>query len=132
MTEHSVNARRWIERQRVTDRWRRGLFGPAKMTGAPRPAEPSLTGRPLASRPLHRLGDFTAHAVAGLSAALAVFVWLAIGLNSGFPNWWQIVLYSVSSSITLIMVFAIQHTQSRQQSATQRKLDELPSCPARR
>ena len=34
-------------------------------------------------------------------------------------------LYSVSTSITLVMVFAIQHTQARQQSATQRKLDEL-------
>lgn len=31
----------------------------------------------------------------------------------------------VSSSVTLVMVFAIQHTQTRQQSATQRKLDEL-------
>lgn len=34
-------------------------------------------------------------------------------------------LYSVSASVTLIMVFAIQHAQSRQQAATQRKLDEL-------
>ncbi|MHB1910754.1 MAG: low affinity iron permease family protein, partial [Acidimicrobiales bacterium] len=29
------------------------------------------------------------------------------------------------SSITLAMVFAIQHTQGREQAATQRKLDEL-------
>jgi len=29
------------------------------------------------------------------------------------------------SSITLVMVFAIQHTQGREQAATQRKLDEL-------
>ena len=29
------------------------------------------------------------------------------------------------SSVTLIMVFAIQHTQGREQAATQRKLDEL-------
>ena len=42
-----------------------------------------------------------------------------------FPTWWQATLYSVSSSLTLVMVFALQHTQTRQQSATQRKLDEL-------
>ncbi len=61
----------------------------------------------------------------GLIAAGAVLAWVAVGLLTGFPSWWQTVLYSVSSSITLVMVFAIQHTQARQQSATQRKLDEL-------
>jgi low affinity Fe/Cu permease len=30
-----------------------------------------------------------------------------------------------ASAITLAMVFAIQHTQAREQAATQRKLDEL-------
>jgi low affinity Fe/Cu permease len=29
------------------------------------------------------------------------------------------------SAVTLAMVFAIQHTQEREQAATQRKLDEL-------
>lgn len=29
------------------------------------------------------------------------------------------------STVTLLMVFAIQHTQGREQAATQRKLDEL-------
>ena len=42
-----------------------------------------------------------------------------------FPDWWETVLYVSGSSVTLVMVFAIQHTQARQQSATQRKLDEL-------
>jgi low affinity Fe/Cu permease len=31
----------------------------------------------------------------------------------------------VTSTVTLAMVFVIQHTQSREQAATQRKLDEL-------
>jgi low affinity Fe/Cu permease len=30
-----------------------------------------------------------------------------------------------TSSVTLVMVFVIQHTQGREQAATQRKLDEL-------
>ena len=54
-----------------------------------------------------------------------MLVWLVVGLISGFPGWWETVLYSVTSAVTLVMVFVIQHTQTRQQSATQRKLDEL-------
>ncbi len=52
-------------------------------------------------------------------------LWLVVGLVYTFPDWWETVLYSVTSAITLVMVFVIQHTQTRQQSATQRKLDEL-------
>ena len=74
---------------------------------------------------LHRLGKATAHAGAGLLAAGAVSGWTVVGAVTEFPAWWQTVLYSVSASITVVMVFAIQHTQARQQSATQRKLDEL-------
>ena len=67
----------------------------------------------------------SSHAGAGLAAAAFVAIWLVVGAWSGFPPWWETVLYSVSASVTLIMVFAIQHAQSRQQAATQRKLDEL-------
>jgi low affinity Fe/Cu permease len=35
------------------------------------------------------------------------------------------VLYSVTASVTFVMVFVIQHTHSRQTTAVQRKLDEL-------
>lgn len=77
------------------------------------------------SRTLHRVGEIVAHAGAGLIAAAAVVVWLGVGILVRFPDWWETALYASSSSITLVMVFAIQHTQARQQSATQRKLDEL-------
>ena len=50
---------------------------------------------------------------------------LPYGIASRFPEWWATVLYSVSASITLIMVFTLQHMQSRLESATQRKLDEI-------
>jgi low affinity Fe/Cu permease len=43
----------------------------------------------------------------------------------GFSTWWENVLYIASSTVTLVMLFAIQHTQSRQQSALQLKLDEV-------
>ena len=52
-------------------------------------------------------------------------VWVVVGAIEHFPHWWETVLYSTSAGFTLVMVFVIQHTQSRQQLATQRKLDEL-------
>ena len=81
--------------------------------------------RPWSSRTLHRVGEVVAHSSAGLIAASVVVVWLGVGALVRFPDWWETVLYVSGSSVTLVMVFAIQHTQARQQSATQRKLDEL-------
>lgn len=116
-------------RQRVREapgdpEWRRGLIG-----GVDKPAlsphGEAWEARDRSSRALHRLGEISAHAGAGLVAALAVLAWLVVGVVVGFPGWWETVLYATSSSVTLVMVFAIQHTQTRQQSATQRKLDEL-------
>jgi low affinity Fe/Cu permease len=74
---------------------------------------------------LHRVNEATAHSTTGLIAALVILGWVAFGVLVGFPDWWDNVLYIVSSTITLLMVFAIQHTQARQQSAIQRKLDEI-------
>ena len=54
-----------------------------------------------------------------------VAVWAGIGAVVGFPDWWETVLYSTASSVTVVMVFAIQHTQQREQLVIQRKLDEL-------
>ena len=62
---------------------------------------------------------------AGIVAAIAVLGWMIVGSTIGFPKWRQIGLESVTGSVTLVMVFVIQHTQERQTSATQRKLDEL-------
>ena len=77
------------------------------------------------------MGDASAHAAAGLAAMVAVLGWIILGAIIGFPDWWETAMYVTSSAITLVMVFAIQHTQSRQQMATQRKLDELVrSLPA--
>ena len=77
------------------------------------------------SRLLHRVGDATSLARVGLAVASLTALWLVVGFVVGFPAWWNNVLYSVTSSITLVMVFVIQHTQARQQAATQRKLDEV-------
>lgn len=100
-------------------RWRKGLFNAFRSRGR------TADGRSWASLMLHQLGEASAHSSAGVFAGAAVVVWVAVGGFVGFPAWWENLLYIVSSTVTLVMLFAIQHTQARQQSATQRKLDEL-------
>jgi low affinity Fe/Cu permease len=121
------NRRRRVERRVERRRWWRGLIRGAGAVPGPVRGEENegWAQRHWTSRSLHRFGDLTSHAGAGLVIAVAVVGWLVIGLAVSFPDWWQVVLYASSSSVTLVMVFAIQHTQARQQSATQRKLDEL-------
>jgi low affinity Fe/Cu permease len=102
-----------------TQRWQRGRFG----TGAIHARE--WTERDWASRLLHRVGEAVAHARSGMVAAVMVAAWAALGAAKHFPDWWQTTLYSVTGSVTFVMVFVIQHTQQRQTAAIQRKLDEL-------
>lgn len=77
------------------------------------------------SRVLHRVDEMTSRSGAGLAAGIAVIAWALVGLVVGFPDWWETALYSASSSVTLVVVFAIQHSSTRQQLSMQRKLDEL-------
>ncbi len=62
----------------------------------------------------------TAVLVAGLVVAFVVALAIA-----GFPDSWETAFAAVCAAVTTIMVFTIQHTQSREQAATQLKLDEL-------
>jgi low affinity Fe/Cu permease len=52
----------------------------------------------------------------------AVLTWAAVS-----PHRDQVLLWfgSVAGAITVVMVFVLQHTQSRQQEALQHKLDEV-------
>ncbi len=79
----------------------------------------------MSSRLLHRVGDTVAHSGAGAAAAVLALAWVAVGVAAGFPEWWATVLYSATGLTTFVMVFVIQHTQSRQTIAMQRKLDEV-------
>jgi low affinity Fe/Cu permease len=80
---------------------------------------------PRSSGLLHRLGDGTSNPVAGAVAGVAALCWVAVGTVTEFPTWWQVILYSTTAIVTFVMVFVIQHTQSKQVAALQRKLDEL-------
>jgi low affinity Fe/Cu permease len=115
--------RQRVEAERPTGRWRgRRSFRDSSVATA---HAPGWELRHWTSRLLHGIGELAAHSGAGVLAALLIVVWAAIGFIVGFPSWWQITLYSVATSVTFVMVFVIQHTQERQTSATQRKLDEL-------
>jgi low affinity Fe/Cu permease len=60
-----------------------------------------------------------------VTVACLLGAWFVVGVVTGFPSWWQVALYSTTSAVTVVMVFAIQHTQRREQLVIQRKLDEL-------
>ena len=70
-------------------------------------------------------GTWSSNPVAGVTVACLLVGWGIVGVVAGFPSWWQVALYSTTSAVTVVMVFAIQHTQHREQLVTQRKLDEL-------
>ena len=77
------------------------------------------------SRVLHGIGDLTSKAGAALSAAAVVIIFAIVLAFDGFPLNWETAFCVVASGITLVMLFVIQHTQSRHQLALQLKLDEL-------
>lgn len=71
-----------------------------------------------ASRPV------TALVVIGLDACWVVYT-LATAAGTGVSPRIQTVFQSLVAALTVVMVFVIQHTQARQQTATNRKLDEI-------
>jgi low affinity Fe/Cu permease len=80
---------------------------------------------PIWSRALYKIEHYTVlPAVALVVIAAVIGLVVALSLN-GFPSKSVDAFEISASSLTLVMVFAIQHTQGREQAATQRKLDEL-------
>ena len=77
------------------------------------------------SRLLHRIDHFSSLPSVAVTATVLVVCSVAIGAGLGFPAVWVASFEVTVSGLTLVMVFAIQHTQAREQAATQRKLDEL-------
>ncbi|MCU1363615.1 MAG: hypothetical protein JWM55_1443 [Acidimicrobiaceae bacterium] len=77
------------------------------------------------SRILHWIGDVTARASATVLTTIVVVVYAVVLGAKGFPGRWQTGFSTAAEAVTLIMLFVIQHTQSRQQLVTQLKLDEL-------
>jgi low affinity Fe/Cu permease len=86
---------------------------------------PRVEQRSPGSRWLYRVDHYSSLPIVALAVGLLLLSALVVGIALGFPEGWVIAFESATSAFTLAMVFVIQHTQSREQAATQRKLDEL-------
>lgn len=80
---------------------------------------------PVWSRILYNIEHYTVLPAVALVGTVTVLSLVVAIWVLDFPKSWVAAFEISASSITLIMVFAIQHTQGREQAATQRKLDEL-------
>jgi len=87
--------------------------------------QPRVEQRTPGSRWLYRADHYSSLPSAAIVVVVLLVSALVVGIAFGFPNGWIIAFESCTSAVTLAMVFVIQHTQSREQAATQRKLDEL-------
>ena len=80
---------------------------------------------PRTSRVLYRVEHYSSLPGVAIAIVAALVCLVAVGAGLGFPSGWVAGFEVGASAITLAMVFVIQHTQGREQAATQRKLDEL-------
>jgi low affinity Fe/Cu permease len=60
-----------------------------------------------------------------LTLVIAGGAWLVVGILSGFPEWWELVITVGVPFVTLLLLGLVQHTQSHDSNAIELKLDEL-------
>lgn len=58
-------------------------------------------------------------------SCLLIILWLISGPYFGFSEDWQLIVNTVTTIITFLIAFLIQHTQNRDSHTLQLKLDEL-------
>jgi low affinity Fe/Cu permease len=89
------------------------------------PAKRSPSDASLVSRALHVLSAWSSKAAASATAAIASTVVLGWALLARSPDQILIWFAAIAGAVTLVMVFVLQHTQTRQQEALHYKLDEV-------
>ncbi len=76
-----------------------------------------------------RFAKWTAHAMGHPTtftiAILVILMWAVTGPIFNFSDTWQLVINTGTTIITFLMVFLIQNTQNRDNTAIQLKLDEI-------
>jgi low affinity Fe/Cu permease len=77
------------------------------------------------SRVLYKVEHYGALPVVALAVSVGVVILVVVIAALQFSARWVAGFEVSVSAITVVMVFAILHTQGREQAATQRKLDEL-------
>jgi low affinity Fe/Cu permease len=60
-----------------------------------------------------------------LTAIAVIVIWAATGPLFDYSDTWQLVINTSTTVITFIMVFVIQHSQNKETTAIQLKLNEL-------
>jgi low affinity Fe/Cu permease len=76
-------------------------------------------------RLLSQIDRWASRPVTALIVIIADMTWVLLSLALGFPGLGERIFQTLVAALTLAMVFVIQHTQAREQAATQRKLDEI-------
>ena len=74
---------------------------------------------------LSRVDRWASRPLTALLVIAADLAWVLLSVALGFPGLGERVFQTLVAALTLAMVFVIQHTQAREQAATQRKLDEI-------
>ncbi len=77
------------------------------------------------SRGVREVDRVTSKPITAVVVAVIVVAFAIALAIAGFPETWETAFAAACAAVTTIMVFTIQHTQSREQAATQLKLDEL-------
>ena len=73
----------------------------------------------------HRVSEVAGSVYAFAIAFVVILAWAVTGPIFGFSNTWQLVINTGTTIVTFLMVFLIQNTQNRDNSALHAKLDEL-------
>lgn len=81
--------------------------------------------RPRASRILTGIDRVASYPLLALIVVAADGIWIASSAVLHFPVALETMFHTLAEGLTIAMIFVIQHTQSRLQAATQRKLDEI-------
>ena len=80
---------------------------------------------PFTSKLLYHIDFYSSLPIVSVTVVGIFAMMIILGTILGFPMVWVNTFEVTVSTVTLLMVFTIQHTQGREQVATQRKLDEL-------
>jgi low affinity Fe/Cu permease len=70
----------------------------------------------------------TGHIVPFIIITIVVILWAVCGPFAHWSDTWQLVMNTLSSAITLLMVFVIQGSQNRDTDMINAKLNEIIRC----
>jgi low affinity Fe/Cu permease len=77
------------------------------------------------SRLLHGIDQLTSRPMVAWVLLSGDLIWVVFSVAVGFPSRLETIFQTLVAALTLALVFVIQHTQTREQLVTQRKLDEI-------